>query len=83
MNIAIFTDTYFPQVSGVATSIQTLKETFEDNGHQVYIFTTSDPKAEIEDHVFRYESVPFLFFKDRRVAIPSLHRFTVNVRVRN
>lgn len=71
MNIAIFTDTYFPQVSGVATSIQTLKETFEDNGHQVYIFTTSDPKAEIEDHVFRYESVPFLFFKDRRVAIPS------------
>ncbi|MFE0441904.1 glycosyltransferase [Aerococcus sp. NPDC058936] len=71
MNIAIFTDTYFPQVSGVATSIQTLKEAFEDNGHQVYIFTTSDPKAEIEDHVFRYESVPFLFFKDRRVAIPS------------
>lgn len=71
MNIAIFTDTYFPQVSGVATSIQTLKETFEDNGHQVYIFTTSDPKAEYEDHVFRYESVPFLFFKDRRVAIPS------------
>ena len=71
MNIAVFTDTYFPQVSGVATSIQTLKETFEDNGHQVYIFTTSDPKAEIEDHVFRYESVPFLFFKDRRVAIPS------------
>lgn len=71
MNIAVFTDTYFPQVSGVATSIQTLKETFEDNGHQVYIFTTSDPKAEIEDHVFRYKSVPFLFFKDRRVAIPS------------
>lgn len=71
MNIAVFTDTYFPQVSGVATSIQTLKETFEDNGHQVYIFTTSDPKAEMEDHVFRYESVPFLFFKDRRVAIPS------------
>lgn len=71
MNIAIFTDTYFPQVSGVATSIQTLKETFEDNGHEVYIFTTSDPKAEDENHVFRYESVPFLFFKDRRVAIPS------------
>lgn len=72
MNIAIFTDTYFPQVSGVATSIQTLKETFEENGHQVYIFTTSDPKAEEEPHVFRYESVPFLFFKDRRIALPSL-----------
>jgi 1,2-diacylglycerol 3-alpha-glucosyltransferase len=71
MNIAIFTDTYFPQVSGVATSIQTLKETFEENGHNVYIFTTSDPKVTgVEHNVFRYESVPFIFFKDRRVAVP-------------
>lgn len=29
MNIGIFTDTYFPQVSGVATSIQTLKNDLE------------------------------------------------------
>lgn len=70
MNIAIFTDTYFPQVSGVATSIQTLKETFEENGHNVYVFTTSDPKAQEEENVFRYDSVPFIFFKDRRIAIP-------------
>ncbi|WP_233487721.1 hypothetical protein [Aerococcus sp. 1KP-2016] len=62
MNIAIFTDTYFPQVSGVATSIQTLKETFEENGHNVYIFTTSDPKVTgVEHNVFRYESVLYLF----------------------
>lgn len=71
MNIAIFTDTYFPQVSGVATSIETLKETFEENGHNVYIFTASDPKAPTnENNVFRYESLPFIFFKERRLAVP-------------
>ncbi len=43
MNIGIFTDSYFPQVSGVATSIKTLKDDLERKGHQVYIFTTTDP----------------------------------------
>ena len=43
MNIDIFTDTYFPQVSGVATSIKTLRDQLEKQGNQVYIFTTTDP----------------------------------------
>ena len=43
MNIGLFTDTYFPQISGVATSIQTLKNALEDRGHSVFIFTTTDP----------------------------------------
>ncbi|TJX39881.1 glycosyltransferase family 4 protein, partial [Soehngenia saccharolytica] len=43
MNIGLFTDTYFPQLSGVATSIQTLKNALEKNGHSVFIFTTTDP----------------------------------------
>ena len=38
MKIGFFTDTYFPQVSGVATSIKTLKQELEKHGHEVYIF---------------------------------------------
>ena len=41
MNIGLFTDTYFPQLSGVATSIQTLKNSLEADGHSVFIFTTT------------------------------------------
>ena len=55
MNIGIFTDTYYPQVSGVATSIKTLKEQLESQGHHVYIFTTTDPKVasdEYEKNIF-------------------------------
>ncbi|RMC40641.1 MULTISPECIES: glycosyltransferase family 4 protein [unclassified Lactobacillus] len=71
MNIGIFTDTYFPQISGVATSIETLKEALEDQGHNVFIFTTTDPhveKGRVDANVFRFSSVPFISFTDRRIA---------------
>lgn len=71
MNIGLFTDTYFPQVSGVATSIKTLKEQLEAQGHQVYIFTSTDPKVSKnanEPHIYRFSSVPFVWFKDRRMT---------------
>ena len=73
MKIGFFTDTYFPQVSGVATSIKTLKEELEKNGHEVYIFTTTDPNADkLEKDVTRMPSVPFVSFKDRRVVVRGM-----------
>ncbi|MGQ5710058.1 glycosyltransferase family 4 protein [Lactobacillus sp. PSON] len=71
MNIGIFTDTYFPQLSGVATSIKTLKDALEKQGHNVFIFTTTDPhmkKGTIEPNVFRFSSIPWVSFTDRRIA---------------
>lgn len=37
MNIGIFSDTYFPQLNGVATSIRTLTHALREKGHTVYI----------------------------------------------
>lgn len=75
MNIGIFTDSYFPQVSGVATSIKTLKDQLEARGHSVYIFTTTDPHVPedaVEPNIFRFGSVAFVSFKDRRIAVRGL-----------
>lgn len=73
MRIGLFTDTYFPQVSGVATSIRTLKEELEALGHEVYIFTTTDRmEVEPDPTIIRLPSVPFVFFKERRVAYRGL-----------
>ncbi|MET3357961.1 glycosyltransferase family 4 protein [Leuconostoc citreum] len=75
MNIGLFTDTYFPQVSGVATSIKTLKDALEAQGHQVYIFTSTDPKVPkniFEPHIYRFSSVAYVGFKDRRLAFRGL-----------
>lgn len=71
MNIGLFTDTYYPQISGVATSIKTLKDALENQGHNVFIFTTTDPhikRGDVEPNIFRFSSIPFISFTDRRIA---------------
>ncbi len=73
MRIGLFTDTYFPQVSGVATSIRTLREVLMARGHQVYIFTTTDPQADPvldrQEQIYRFPSIPFVSFPERRVTV--------------
>lgn len=47
MRIGIFTDQYYPNISGVVTSIKMLYDGLQKLGHQVYIFTSfEDTKAE-------------------------------------
>ena len=71
MNIGIFSDTYFPQINGVATSIRTLAHGLEKKGHNVYIFTPWDPRTpEVDEpNVFRVPSMPFLFVKHFRAGL--------------
>lgn len=70
MNIGIFSDTYLPQVNGVVSSIVTLQKQLIKQGHNVYIFTISHPKASgDDDHVYRLPSMPFVFLKDHRVGL--------------
>lgn len=45
MKVAIFTETYYPFISGVVTHIETVKKGIESRGHQVLI-VTMDPRAE-------------------------------------
>lgn len=74
MKIGFFTDTYFPQISGVATSIYTLKEELERVGHEVYIFTTTDPRAADDDPtIIRLPSIPFASFKERRIVVRGMY----------
>lgn len=74
MKIGFFTDTYFPQISGVATSIATLKEELERVGNEVYIFTTTDPRASDDDPtIIRLPSIPFVSFKERRIVVRGMY----------
>lgn len=70
MNIGLFTDTYFPQINGVGTSVHTLASALEKLGHTVTIFTPSDPKADKnETNVIRMPSMPFLLLRNFRVGL--------------
>lgn len=70
MNIGLFTDTYFPQINGVATSVHTLANALEEKGHRVYIFTPSDPRRDKNESpaIIRMPSVPFLLLKNYRIG---------------
>ena len=60
MKIAIFTETYFPFISGVVTHIETLKKCLEREGHEVLIVTTN-PKAichYVKDGVLYCPAIP-------------------------
>ena len=73
LKIGLFTDSYFPQVSGVATSIKTLKDQLERLGNEVYIFTTTDPNVAVDDpQIIRMPSVPFISFTDRRIVVRGM-----------
>ncbi|MDF2537004.1 MAG: 1,2-diacylglycerol 3-glucosyltransferase [Herbinix sp.] len=70
LNIALFTETYYPEINGVATSVYTLKNELENRRHNVYVFTTTTPGApEYEHNVFRVPSIPFIFITERRVGL--------------
>ena len=55
MKIAIFTDTYPPQINGVATSARNLFKTLKNHGQDVVVVTTNpfDTEFSFEDGVMR------------------------------
>ncbi len=70
MNIGLFSETYYPEINGVATSVYMLKNEMEKRGHNVYVFTTTTPGSpEHEHNVFRVPSIPFIFITERRVGL--------------
>ena len=72
MVIGIFTDTFYPEISGVTTSVLMLKRELEKIGHSVYVFTCSNPEITPENDIpntFRLPSAPFIFLPSRRFAV--------------
>lgn len=75
LNIGLFTETYYPEINGVATSVLMLKTELEERGHNVYVFTTTTPGApEHEHNVFRVPSLPCVLITERRVGLFYQHK---------
>ncbi|MEK6557649.1 MAG: glycosyltransferase [Candidatus Margulisiibacteriota bacterium] len=71
MNIAIFTDTYLPQINGVVTSIELFRAALVQKGHKVYIFAPYvGRRPKDERNVFRFRSAKFLFQPEYRISFP-------------
>lgn len=70
MNIAKFSDSYHPYVSGVVRSIDIFRHELERLGHNVYIFAPSYRRQTKEDGVFRFPSITAPTNKDFSLALP-------------
>jgi 1,2-diacylglycerol 3-alpha-glucosyltransferase len=71
MIIGIFTDTYPPDVNGVASASQTLKEVLEAHGHEVIVVTTGlkgQKRLSFQDHIMRIPGFSLRFLYDYRMA---------------
>ncbi|MGC9796033.1 glycosyltransferase family 4 protein [Fervidobacterium riparium] len=69
MNVLMISDTYIPQINGVATSIYLSKKYLEMRGHQVYIVAPVAPDG--DKSVLVVPGMPFLLEKQHRVVFAN------------
>ncbi len=78
MRIALFTDTFPPQVNGVANTVYRYAAALSSMGHQVRIFTISKySAAELTEHfgdfsIHTFPSLPALVYPGERMGIPFI-----------
>lgn len=72
MRIAIFSDTYVPEVNGVALTLKRYTDYLEKQGIEFRLFvpTTNTPVPSVPQ-VQRLTSTPFLLYRDCRFALPN------------
>ncbi len=70
LRLAVFSDTYPPQVNGVARTLERLVDAVSERGGVARVFTVTDPESTAQSHVVRYPSVPFWAYKQLRMAWP-------------
>jgi glycosyltransferase involved in cell wall biosynthesis len=76
MKVAIFTDTYEPEINGIVTSTSTFVHMLASDGHQVIVFCPrySDKKDKKEKNIkiHRFPAFSFATNKNTKIALPFL-----------
>lgn len=79
LRLALFTDTYTPQVNGVARTLERLVSAVERRGGAVLVETVQAPDAPVDPRVRRAPSVPFWAYPQLRIAAPSARAAAVRL----
>ena len=70
LRLALFSDTYPPQINGVAPTLARLVKAVEARGGEVQVVTVSDPDAPADPQVERWPSIPFWAYPQLQMAAP-------------
>lgn len=71
LRVAIFSDTWLPQVNGVTRTLDRLLGAVAARGGEARAFTTTDPQAAADPRIVRYRSRPFWAYPQLRIARPD------------
>ncbi len=74
MKLALFSDTFYPQVNGVARTLKRLTDYMEKNNVEFKVIMPSfEEVPEMEcDHYYAMKSLPLFLYPECRLAIPQL-----------
>ncbi len=73
VRLALFSDTYPPQMNGVSRTLERLVAAARERGAAVRVFTTSDPDARDDDaDIVRWPSRPFWAYPQVRLSAPRI-----------
>ena len=74
MKIGFFTDRYYPQVDGVAVSVDIFAQELIKLGHEVIVYAPEPSKKnrpkKDPSYVVRFKSVPSIWYEDHRDTMP-------------
>jgi 1,2-diacylglycerol 3-alpha-glucosyltransferase len=71
VNIAFFTESYWPVTNGVSTSVETFRRALEEAGHSVFIFAPRYPgHKDDSDRIIRFPSYRLPFQRDYPISYP-------------
>ncbi|MFW6270617.1 MAG: glycosyltransferase family 4 protein [Bacillota bacterium] len=69
MKIGLFTDTYFPHVNGVVSSVETLRKELIKRGHQVTIITINSPQnPKNSADIIKLPGIPFPSLPEHKIG---------------
>ena len=74
LRLAVFTDTYPPQVNGVSRTLERLVGAIEARGGAARVITVADAEAAPDARVERWPSFPFWAYPQLRIAAPAASR---------
>lgn len=70
MKVALFTDTYAPEINGVALTTERLVKYFNDNNIEYKIIAPKINEKAMDTDVIRCMSIKFLLYPECRLSIP-------------
>lgn len=75
MKIAIFTDTFYPDINGVAHTLKRLTDYFQKHNTSYKVFAPKSTNNEyISENIHRFESLSFFLYPECRLALPKPHQ---------